>query len=82
MSSSVARAEADERGRRYAAPMSAPARPTFTKRKAIFAVSRDDAEVGGERDHRARARGVPLSAATTGLRSARMLRDERRRSCA
>ena len=50
-----------------AAPMSAPARPTLTKRKAIFAFSRHHAEVAGERDHRARAGGDAVERGDDGL---------------
>ena len=52
--------------------MSAPARPTLVKRKAIFAFSLATRRSDARAMTAPAPAAVPLSAATTGLRSARM----------
>ena len=52
----AARPRPTMRGSSHEAPMSAPERPTFVNRNAIFARLGGDAQVAGGGDHRARAR--------------------------
>ena len=76
ISSSVARPSPTMRGSSWAQPMSAPARPTFTNRNAIRAVSAATRRSEATAMAAPAPAVVPFSAATMGAGSARMAADE------
>ena len=62
--------------------MSAPDRPTRVNRKAKLADCGEQAEVGGERDHRAGAGGDPVDGGDHRQRALAQRLDDARRSSA